>query len=535
MCRACRRRAGSFLSHLLLATALVFFLAGPSLAQAPSGAGPWFGLVLPPGLGDVPAVMVGPRTFPATVPAGEEGYQELEAARIRADLETIVGFSLESRDTRELGGSQLWGRVSGFPSSTKTIEWAVEQFRDAGIQDVRVQKFDQAEGASMRLPVSWEVRLLGDDAFGAGSDDVVLESAMPIGLVDIPGGSLEAPLVFVGTASPAELAYIDVRGKVAVQVVTPQGHTVFERGPAGASAAELLDRGAVAVLNALRLPGNEHARDLGCGGGLCYNLGGRDGFFLEGVLDAAAAAGLDAPTVRLSLATETRSGLSAESGVAVIPGASDEVIVIDAHGDAWFEGAGDNGDGFAVMVALARHFAKPENRPGRTLVFVASAGHHSSGLSGPSNFVAMNPDLMERAVLAINIEHVATRNVALAREVAEDGYREWVADSGEAPIVAGITNDAPFVHELLDRGVARYGTNLISEHSTTCSGECGGFRATGVPVLTLIQSPPSYHTSGDNLDLNSTPGLERVARLMAFFLDEAGRAPRERFEADGGR
>lgn len=519
----------AILRDMLWAAALALVPAGAAVAQAPSGSGPWFGLVLPPRLGEVPAVRIGPRAVPATVPAGEEGDRELEAARIRADLETIVGFSLESRDTRELGTSQLWGRVTGFPSSRKTIEWAVQQFRDAGIQDVRVQEIEQPEGTSFRLPVSWEVRLLGDDAFGAGSEDVVLESAMPIGLVDIPGGSLEAPLVFVGTAGPAELASIDVRGKVAVQEVTPQGHTVFERGPAGERAADLLARGAVAVLNALRLPGNEHARDLGCGGGLCYNLGGRDGFFLEGVLNGAAAAGLDAPTVRLSLATETRSGLSAENGVAVIPGASDEVIVVDAHGDAWFEGSGDNGDGFAVMVALARHFAKPENRPARTLVFVASAGHHSPGLNGPSNFVEMNPDLVSRTVLAINIEHVATRNVALSREVAEDGYRDWVADSGEAPIVAGITNDAPFVHELLDRGVARYGANLISEHSTTCSGECGGLRQAG-PVLTLIQSPPSYHTSGDNLELNSAPGLERVARLMAFFLDEAARAPRQQLD-----
>ena len=36
---------------------------------------------------------------------------------------------------------------------------------------------------------------------------------------------------------------------------------------------------------------------------------------------------------------------------------SDEVVIIDAHVDAWFDGAGDNADGLSVMVALARHFA----------------------------------------------------------------------------------------------------------------------------------------------------------------------------------
>ena len=116
------------------------------------------------------------------------------------------------------------------------------------------------------------------------------------------------------------------------------------------------------------------------------------------------------------------------------------MIILDAHVDAWFDGAGDNADGLAVLVALARHFAKPENRPERTLVFVASAGHHSPGMNGPRNFIAANPDLAKRAVMMVNIEHVAQRNFSPARSTAADGYRLALADSGEAPIYAGITN-----------------------------------------------------------------------------------------------
>ena len=97
-------------------------------------------------------------------------------------------------------------------------------------------------------------------------------------------------------------------------------------------------------------------------------------------MDRAAVAGIaDKLRVRLTLKTETRTNLKAENAVAVVPGKSDEVIILNAHVDGWFDGAGDNADGLAVMVALARHFAKPENRPERTLVFVASAGHHSPG------------------------------------------------------------------------------------------------------------------------------------------------------------
>jgi hypothetical protein len=54
----------------------------------------------------------------------------------------------------------------------------------------------------------------------------------------------------------------------------------------------------------------------------------------------------------------------------------------------------------------------------------------------------------------LNIEHVAQRNFSPARSVADDGYREAIADSGEAPIVAGVSNQAPFLDALFQQGVA---------------------------------------------------------------------------------
>ena len=154
------------------------------------------------------------------------------------------------------------------------------------------------------------------------------------------------------------------------------------------------------------------------------------------------------------------------------------MLILNAHVDAWFDGAGDNADGLSVLIALAKHFGKPANRPDRTLVFVASAGHHSPGMNGPRNFVMANPDLAKRAILMLNIEHVAQRNFSPARTTAADGYREAVADSGEAPIVPGISNDAPFLHGLMQQGVARYGVNFISTTSELESGETGGYSTT---------------------------------------------------------
>lgn len=58
-------------------------------------------------------------------------------------------------------------------------------------------------------------------------------------------------------------------------------------------------------------------------------------------------------------------------------------------------------------------------------------------------------------MLAINVEHVAGCNLAPARTLHSDGHREFDADTGEAPISAGITNESPYLQALIDEALAR--------------------------------------------------------------------------------
>ena len=512
----------------LLTVAILLCVASRAIAQdepartrpaAPKNAA-WFGVTLPPRAESAPAVKVGARP---PRPATFDAAPEFAAQTIKADVETIVGFARAARAAKEIGSGQMWGRIAGFPSSDRTVEWALEQFRKAGIKDVRTQPIEQDQKSSLWLPLSWRVTLLGDAAFGAGSNDIVLESALPVGPSNITGGTLTAPLIFVGTASPSVLQHLDVKGKIAVQLVVPQGHMLFERGAVDSRSEELMKRGAAGVFNLVRLPGNELSRDFSDCGNPCFNIGGRDGLFLETILDRAALAGTQI-RAKVDLQTQTYRNLKAINGIGVIRGASNEVIVLNAHVDGWFDGAGDNGDGLGVLVALARHFAKPANQPQRTLVFVASAGHHTPGINGPRSFVAANPELAGNAVMLINIEHVAQRNFSPARTTSADGYREAVADSGEAPIAVGVTNNAPFLQELIDGGPARFGVNFISERSTFQSGETGGWATLKAAKVSVMQAPPLYHTTGEVLDVISAPGLERIARFLASFVSAADRA-----------
>ena len=513
----------------LVALACVFAAAaGHTAAQTPAPA-PWLGVKPPPAFEAHASPVIlgddyGPR--PVAVPAGEERHTALEGASILRDLERVVDFSVRSRASREVGEGQLWGRITGLPSGDGTMTWAAERMEAAGVPRVERQRFEQEPGASLWLPLSWELRVVGDPAFGAGTRDVVLESAMPANAAALPPEGLTAPLVFVGTARPAELAFIDVRGKVAVQHITPKGHLFLERGPARAKAQALMRRGAVAVINLVDQAGNMRMRDISGCGGPCFNLGGQDGRFLEEVMDRAAEAGVgDRLQVRMRLQDEQRSGMSASNVLGIVPGEVDENVIINAHVDGWFDAANDNADGLAVMLALAEHFSRSENRARRTLVFVASAGHHTAGLSGPRQLVELNPDLVARNVLVINLEHVAARQLNPAR-TDTDGLRDLVTDSGEGFLMNGVSNGSPALQEIIRRGGDRYGLNFVSLASTYHAGDNP---PVDTPIFQLIQGNPLYHTSGDALETISTPGLERVARFVAFFVREVDGLPRERF------
>ena len=314
------------------------------------------------------------------------------------------------------------------------------------------------------------------------------------------------------------LQHIDVKGKIAVQLIVPQGHMLFERGAVDSRAEELVKRGAVGVFNLVRLPGNELSRDFSDCGNPCFNLGGRDGWFLEAVFDRAVRAGVqDKLRARLELQTRTYRGLKAINGVAVIPGQGDETIVLNAHVDGWFDGAGDNGDGLAVLVALA-HTSRSRRTSLNARWSSSPAPASHARHQRPAQFRRRQSGAGRNAVMLINIEHVAQRNFSPARTTSADGYREAVADSGEAPIAVGVTNNSPFLQELIDSGPARFGVNFISERSTFQSGETGGWGALKVAKVSVMQAPPLYHTTGEVLDVISAPGLERIARFLAFFV-----------------
>ncbi len=132
-------------------------------------------------------------------------------------------------------------------------------------------------------------------------------------------------------------------------------------------------------------------------------------------------------------------------------------------------------------------------------------------------------------MLTINLEHVAVRQLNPAR-TDTDGLRDVITDAGENFLMNGLSERSPFLEAIIREGGLRYGLNFVSAASTYGAGDNPDVDA---PLFQLIQGNPLYHTTGDMFETISTPGLERVARFVTYFVREVAKAPRARFYPEG--
>ena len=443
----------------------------------------------------------------------------LDASALKADQKRIVGFSLESLGA----GDKVWGRRAGTPAFLHTIEWTISELKAAGLKDAKVETY--AVNGVMWVPQTWQLQLVGDPVFGAGTETVTLQSAFPQpGGVSIPGGTLTAPIVYVGHGTDADLAGRDLKGKIAIVRVRPEP-SLFGAGEQGV-AARLAEKGAAGVINAIEGPGNAQYIDprFACGKAPCFMIGGQDAWFLQTVIGKAANAGvLDRLKIAVSLTSREQDGLTSANGVATIPGQSEKRIIINAHADGYFQGGDDNASGLAVLIGLAKYFAR-QPKPRHTLMFVASGGHHGPG-NGPTSLVASHPELKTGTLLILNLEHPAYADVVRGKVRAANNIgMSWETSVTESAKAVGVTNESPFLFDLWRQASRCYGVATYQSAGTTVSGDLGGYRPLDVPMTQMIQSGTFYHSSGDVYEEVPAEGLERAARFHAFFVEQADRA-----------
>src|SRR4051794_22480294 len=163
------RRTGA----ILIALAVVLLTS----LGAQSG-GPWFATPLPPPVSDPRKPVMKYDDVFAPVPAAfphrpGRGDELLDGAALKKDHRRIVDFSLESL----AAGDTVWGRRAATPAFMRTIEWTVNAFKAAGLEDAAVDCYT-VQGR-MWVAQSWRVRLGCGAAVGARRRAVALQTAVP--------------------------------------------------------------------------------------------------------------------------------------------------------------------------------------------------------------------------------------------------------------------------------------------------------------------------------------------------------------------
>ena len=460
-----------------------------------------------------------------------------------------------------LASDDFAGRAPGTVGEEKTVEWLAAEFERLGLepagedgtwfQDVpMVQTTADESSVRMDLVVGGEERNL---AFG---EDMVIGTRTGEEQVSID----DSQLVFVGYGVNApELGWndyegVDVEGKTVVMFVNDPGFHVddeslfegkrmtyygrwtykFEEAARQGAAAALIihdTAGASYGWDVVKNSWSGPQFDLTAAddpeprlpaqgwitGDVAREVLGTLGHDLDELYQAANQRGFEAieldATMSLDLASSSTHG-SSRNVIARLPGATrpDEAVVYMGHWDHLgthedgriYNGAIDNATGIAGILEIAEAFATREERPDRSLLFLAVT-LEESGLLGSKYYVAHPTVPLEDTVAAINLDALPVIGQASDMTVVGLGNSELEDILGE--VLEG--QDRTMSPEATPQD----GFFFRSDHFN--------FAKAGVPAL--------YAKGGDNL---REGGLEAGAEAQRAYRDARYHQPGDKVDPD---
>jgi hypothetical protein len=426
--------------------------------------------------------------------SGDGSYQSIDGAHLKTYVEAQTAIS---RNYRDHGHPQFWGRIIGTEADADNAHWLMERFNAIGLSDVHEQPFD--------LPPQWMPQSWSVTASGAGKT-LQLSSAQPTHRgVATPAGGLDVEAVDVGFATDADLARQDLKGKAVFFYSTDfqSRHSTISHG----AVKRITDKGAAAIFITLLIPGNMHFQFYPVGSTVpTFALGSDDGLKVrDAITDAAAAGGR--VRVKLNLDVSMTPNLKTSTVWGTLPGTTDETVIVVAHRDGWFEGANDNASGVATMLGLAEHFAKiPRAQRKRTLVFLGTSGHHD-GTAESGTWLSQHPETFAKTALLINCEHTAANllissNNSVIQTASEESPMSWYI-GGSAKLTAVVTN-----------AYRTFDVKLMSRPAQNAAGEIGRIQNLA-PSMQLIDTGLYWHSDKETADLIPASGLQAVTRAYA--------------------
>lgn len=388
------------------------------------------------------------------------------------------------------------GRLTGSPAHERAARWAAEQFRAAGIKDVRLEEWTLENGwqrgeARGRLLAPVE-RVLHVESLGWSPST--------------PAGGVRGDVVVVGDVTPAGIKSraAEIKGRVVMLDLK----TIFAQGvwkafaQLTASQQRFKEAGALALVLPESTPNNAHAAfGLNWGSSLsplpAAEVGMEDAQLIMRLLREQPARAVD---VEFAYDNPTTGPTPAHNVVAEIRGRErpDEWVIVGAHLDSWDFGTGaqDNGSGSAQVLEAARAIASLPTPPRRSIRF-ALWGGEEEGLLGSAAYARAHAAELKGCVAALNTDNGA-------------GHPKGWKYEGREDVRAAL---APLTTLLSGLG----GEQLSGE--TTFDTDHGHFMIAGVPALDLLVDMTHYgeihHKASDTLDKVGGHDLAAGAAVIA--------------------
>ena len=185
----------------------------------------------------------------------------------------------------------------------------------------------------------------------------------------------------------------------------------------------------------------------------------------------------------------------------------DKFLAITAHydhlgkmgKDVIFRGANDNASGVTMLLNLAKHYAKPENQPKYSIVFIAFAGEEA-GLLGSMHYV-QNPIFPLKDIeFLINLDILGTGDEGIT-------VVNGAVHTKEFELLSKINSEREYLVKVKKRGKA-----AISDHYP--------FSEAGVPCFYIYSMGgiQAYHDVYDVAETLPLTEFEDIFRLLTDFV-----------------
>lgn len=198
--------------------------------------------------------------------------------------------------------------------------------------------------------------------------------------------------------------------------------------------------------------------------------------------------------------------------VATLPGTSSDTLMIGTPINGWFTAASERGGGVGTLLTLARAQAEHarKTKPGKTLVFVFTAGHEL-GYLGLQRYIDAHPEVIKKTYAYVHLG----ASVAGAYSFLQRDGRVVTAPAPD-PSRYLFVSENPLLQKMVSR--RQWTTPLLPAQNILPSvfnpGEQRRMYALGIPMVAMSGTTLYFHTEAD---LPSTTSAELLDPLVRFY------------------